>query len=51
MKVLIVEDEVKISNVISKGLRQYGIDSKAAFDGEVALELLESETFDLVILD
>jgi|AntRauTorckE5430_2_1112549.scaffolds.fasta_scaffold08104_3 DNA-binding response OmpR family regulator len=51
MKVLIVEDEIKISNVISKGLRQYGIESKAAFDGEVALELLASDTFDLIILD
>jgi DNA-binding response OmpR family regulator len=51
MKVLIVDDEVKISNVINKGLRQYGIESTAAFDGEVALELLSAETFDLVILD
>ncbi|MEQ8706959.1 MAG: response regulator transcription factor [Phaeodactylibacter sp.] len=51
MKVLIVEDEIKISNVISKGLRQYGIESSAAFDGEVALELMKSETFDLIILD
>jgi len=51
MEVLIVEDEVKISNVISKGLRQYSIKSKAAFDGEIALALLASESFDLVILD
>ncbi len=51
MRVLIVDDEVKISNVINKGLRQYGIESTAAFDGEVALELLSAETFDLVILD
>jgi DNA-binding response OmpR family regulator len=51
MKALIIEDEKKISNVISKGLSSYGIESQAAYDGETALELLRTASFDVIILD
>lgn len=51
MKVLIVDDEIKISNVIYKGLWQYGIEFMVVFDGEVVFELLLVEVFDFVIFD
>ena len=51
MKLLIVEDEVLLSKSISKGLRRLGYVVDCAFDGKEALELLEINTYDLMILD
>ncbi|MBU9735949.1 response regulator transcription factor [Diplocloster agilis] len=51
MKLLIVEDEVLLSKSIAKGLRKLGYAVDCAFDGEEALELLEINTYDLMVLD
>ena len=36
MKILLVEDETLLSNVVSKGLRKLGYAVDTAFDGEEA---------------
>lgn len=51
MKVLVVEDDSAISDLISKVLRLEGYPTTVATDGPSALALLRSNPFDLVILD
>jgi two-component system response regulator AtoC len=51
MRVLIVDDERNIRESLRKYLALEGIDSKNADTGEAALECLEKEAFDAVILD
>lgn len=50
-KILIIEDEKKISALIRKGLEeeQYAVDE--AFDGETGERMLSKKTYHLVILD
>src|SRR6056297_855813 len=50
-KILIVEDEEKISRFLELELNHEGYVVEQAFDGKEALELLENNTYDLVILD
>lgn len=51
MKVLIVESEKRLNNVINRYLKNegYGVDS--AFDGEEALDYLEIGSYDAIITD
>lgn len=51
MRVLIIEDEKHLSNVVKKGLVEEGYAVDQAFDGEEGLYLAESESYDLIILD
>lgn len=52
MKILLVEDDPKISGFIGSGLRESGYSVEHAEDGELAEELILSDpTIDLVILD
>jgi DNA-binding response OmpR family regulator len=51
MKILLVEDEITLSNIISKGLKKSGYAVDTAFDGKEALELFEINVYDLIILD
>ncbi len=50
-RVLIVEDEVLINKHITDELTYIGHKCSSAFDGEEALNLINSNTFDLIILD
>lgn len=50
-KILIVEDEIPINNLISKNLTLTGHTCLSAYDGLSALQLLQRETVDLIILD
>lgn len=50
-KVLIVEDEPKIADLISIYLRKEGIETIHALSGEQGLKILSKEECDLVILD
>lgn len=50
-KVLIVEDEHPMAKALELKLGNSGYFAKAVFNGEEALELLDSESFDLIILD
>ena len=51
MKILVVEDEKDLNNIITKHLKKnnFGVDS--VFDGEEALNFLEYSFYDLIILD
>lgn len=51
IRVLVVEDEDKIRNMVTKYLINEGYSPLAAANGEEALELLENQIVDLVVLD
>ncbi|MEK7533554.1 MAG: response regulator transcription factor [Patescibacteria group bacterium] len=51
MRVLIVEDERRLSNIIKKGFVEDGFAVDQAFDGEEGQYLAESEQYDLIVLD
>lgn len=50
-RILIVEDEVLINKHVTDELTYIGHKCSSAFDGEEALDLINSNTFDLIILD
>lgn len=50
-KILVVDDEKPISDIIKFNLEKEGYEVVTAFDGEEALEMVESEGPDLVVLD
>ena len=49
--ILLVDDEIKITEVVKAYLDKEGYNTFVAHDGKKALELFNQETFDLVILD
>lgn len=51
MNVLIVEDEIKVQNLIKQGLKTAGIDSDAAGSLEEMFVQLEESVYDAMILD
>lgn len=51
MRVLIVEDERRLSNIIKKGFMEDGFAVDQAFDGEEGQYLAENEQYDLIVLD
>ena len=51
VKILVVEDDEAIANLININLSMAGYDSKKVFDGEEALKLIREEKFDLILLD
>lgn len=51
LKILIVEDEKPISNLIHLSLKKAGYGCDCAFDGREAADLLEQTSYDLVLLD
>lgn len=51
MRILLVEDERKLSDSIVKGLTNAGYAVDAAYDGEEALYEYEVNEYDLIILD
>lgn len=50
-KILIVEDEIEIRNILKLYLLKEGYDITEAEDGEMAIKLFYEKPFDLVILD
>ena len=50
-KILVVDDEKPISDIIKFNLEKEGYDIVTAFDGEEALEKVEEENPDLIVLD
>ena len=50
-KVLIIEDEVDIADMIEYLLTDEGYDVSVVYTGEGGFELMDRETFDLVVLD
>ena len=51
MRLLIVEDEPKLAQSISDGLRAEGYEVAIATSGEEAFVLTCTESFDLIVLD
>jgi heavy metal response regulator len=51
MRVLIVEDEKSLADVIKKGLEEEGYAVDVAYEGEDGLFMAENEPSDLIILD
>jgi DNA-binding response OmpR family regulator len=51
VKILIVEDDNAIANLIYKSLTDEGYHCRCAFDGAQGAEYIEKEKFDLVLLD
>jgi DNA-binding response OmpR family regulator len=50
-KILVVEDEKPMAQALETKLKRAGFDAKAVFNGTDALSAMESEQFDLVMLD
>ncbi|HEX4761091.1 MAG TPA: response regulator transcription factor [Thermoleophilaceae bacterium] len=51
MKVLVVEDEVKLASLIRKALREQGMLADVAIKGEDALWMAGASPYDVVVLD
>jgi two-component system OmpR family response regulator len=51
MRVLIVEDDLKIGQLLQKGFKEAGFNVELAPDGERALDLALAEDYDLIIAD
>ena len=50
-KILIIEDEQRVANLLSTGLEEAGYSCLTAYDGEMGLRLFNSNSVDLVISD
>jgi DNA-binding response OmpR family regulator len=50
-KILIVDDEIKIRELIKKYLDFQGYESKMAVNGMEAVEMLKNEKYDIIIMD
>lgn len=51
MRVLVVEDQLKIARALEKALAQAGAEVVIAADGEAGLQLALHESFDALVLD
>lgn len=51
MRILVVEDDVKIASFVSKGLKAAGYAVDHVKDGSEGLALLESEAYDAAVVD
>lgn len=51
MRILVVEDEIKVARFIERGLREEGFNVETANDGESGFEKARGGDFDLLILD
>ena len=51
MRVLIIEDEVKVASFISEGLQEEGYKVAVAYDGKTGMDLIKEASFDIILLD
>ena len=51
MRLLVVEDEKALCESIAKGLRLDGYEVDTVFDGEEAMGIISTDSYDLIILD
>ena len=51
MKILVVEDEIDLDNVIVKHLKKNGYSVDSAFNGEEAMDFTAVARYDLIVLD
>ena len=50
MRILVVEDETALADVVARGLRQAGFAVDVAYDGEDGLLKAEVTPYDVVVL-
>nr|WP_052567114.1 response regulator [Candidatus Magnetobacterium casensis] len=50
-KIIVVDDEMDIVELLSYNLKKEGFDVECSYDGEEALKKIEGTRFDLIILD
>jgi two-component system, OmpR family, copper resistance phosphate regulon response regulator CusR len=50
-RILLVEDEIKVVEFIKKGLNEAGYEVSVALDGNTAIDMAQTASFDLIILD
>ncbi|KAA3439503.1 response regulator transcription factor [Rufibacter hautae] len=50
-KILVVEDEAKLADMLQRGLKQEGYQVSVAMNGTTGLEMAQAFHFDLIILD
>ena len=50
-KIILVQDEINVASFIERGLREFGHEVSVVYDGNAGWELLQNESFDLLILD
>ena len=50
-KILIIDDDIDLSFIISEMLKSYGYEVKTAENGEQAFDMLSKNTFHLILLD
>ena len=51
MRIILVEDEKQLANIIKKGLEENGYSVDVAYDGEEGLYMAENYEADLIVLD
>jgi DNA-binding response OmpR family regulator len=51
MRLLVVEDETRMAEILKRGLEEEGYAVTVASDGKVALEMAEASDFELLVLD
>lgn len=51
MRLLVVEDEKRLNEMIAKSLRKAGYEVDACYDGDSADAYMASEGYDLIVLD
>src|SRR5262249_37613445 len=51
VRILVVDDDSRVSRTVGLGLRDAGYDVEHAADGDTALELATSRSWDLIVLD
>ncbi len=51
LRLLVVEDEKTLANLIKEGLEEEGFSVDVAYDGQEGLFMAQNEPFDLVVLD
>jgi DNA-binding response OmpR family regulator len=50
-KILVVDDEYSLRTTLAAQLKEQGYSVSSAEDGDVAIKMLRSQTFDLILLD
>jgi DNA-binding response OmpR family regulator len=51
VRVLVIEDEALLANVVARGLRREGMAVDVAMDGAAALDKADTTAYDVVVLD
>ncbi|MEP7270796.1 MAG: response regulator transcription factor [Acidobacteriota bacterium] len=51
MRVLVIEDEQKMADMLKRGLEEEGMEVEVAYDGNQGLDAGKSESHDIIILD